>query len=533
MSHTFEFAKLDSSVEIITLEPGEAVVFIGANGSGKTRLGVAFEEQLGSSARRIPAQRRLFMQPNVAIQSLDWARDGLWNGHSTQRRQGRYQGAPAIHQVDDFDFLLQALYAERNNIALNYYEASIGAVKPVSVLDQLKLLWEELLPTKELALGSSSIKVRRREIAGQPVNDYYNCTDMSDGERGIFYMLGQSLMAPSNCLMIIDEPENHVHKSILAKLWSVIERSRPDCSYVYITHDQMFAVEHVKGRRFYIKSYIPHQWDIEEIPSEIELPHALIAELVGSRKPILFVEGERGSLDTTIYSSVYSDRTIMPAGNCDSVIHAVTTLKSNLNLHWLTPVGIVDGDHRDNQSITSLQNLDVYVLPVAEVENVLLLPSVFTELAAAFNCPDVPSVLADMKTVILTEATTHLHAICYRYTLRTLDARLKRVEIIGPKDIMSLKTNFSAEVASIDPAVLYADFETKLQTYIAAKDVESVLRLFDMKGLGAKAASKLGIKHDQFLPKIRVILEDKQRGEKLHNALKGVLPTFSPGMMII
>ena len=38
---------------------------------------------------------------------------------------------------------------------------------------------------------------------------------MSDGERAIFYFIGEVLCAKENSLIIIDEPENHLHKSIL------------------------------------------------------------------------------------------------------------------------------------------------------------------------------------------------------------------------------------------------------------------------------------------------------------------------------
>jgi hypothetical protein len=46
---------------------------------------------------------------------------------------------------------------------------------------------------------------------------------MSDGERAIFYFLGQCLVAPENAAIIIDEPEAPVHKSILQQLWNSIE----------------------------------------------------------------------------------------------------------------------------------------------------------------------------------------------------------------------------------------------------------------------------------------------------------------------
>ena len=42
---------------------GSALIFVGANGGGKTRLAVLIEERLGASAHRISAHRALNMNP--------------------------------------------------------------------------------------------------------------------------------------------------------------------------------------------------------------------------------------------------------------------------------------------------------------------------------------------------------------------------------------------------------------------------------------------------------------------------------------
>lgn len=47
--------KKDNSNLELTLEAGKTTIIIGANGSGKTRLAVFLEEQLGEKAHRIAA----------------------------------------------------------------------------------------------------------------------------------------------------------------------------------------------------------------------------------------------------------------------------------------------------------------------------------------------------------------------------------------------------------------------------------------------------------------------------------------------
>ena len=54
---------LEPQPEILLLETGKTTIIIGANGSGKTRLAVYLEEQLGERAHRIAAHRALNLNP--------------------------------------------------------------------------------------------------------------------------------------------------------------------------------------------------------------------------------------------------------------------------------------------------------------------------------------------------------------------------------------------------------------------------------------------------------------------------------------
>lgn len=58
---------------------------------------------------------------------------------------------------------------------------------------------------------------------------------MSDGERVIFYMIGEVVSVPENSIVVIYEPEMHINKAITKKLWNEIEVERPDCTFVCLT----------------------------------------------------------------------------------------------------------------------------------------------------------------------------------------------------------------------------------------------------------------------------------------------------------
>jgi hypothetical protein len=397
---------------------------------------------------------------------------------------------------------------------------------PTTKLQRLKQIWDELLPHRVLEILEASVKVRPSS-GSAPTS--YDGADMSDGERAIFYFLGQCLAAPDDGALIIDEPEAHIHRSILGPLWDAIEKTRPDCGFVLITHDLAFAVERTSASKYFLRNYEyqPQAWDIESLPENTDLPENVVAELVGSRKPILFVEGDtQGSLDLTVYRHQCSSFTIVPMGSCDAVIRSVKSFKANPALHRIEAKGVVDADHRSVESIADLKKSDVYVLPVAEIENVLLLPAVFAALATAFYHVDPTQAVASLTQSVLGEAQKNIDAVSARCTMRQIDGSLKRVEV-DAKDLASLQSTYTQNIATIDPASIFNGFKSELDQSIQSRNLAAVLRLYDNKGLLAHAATILGIKDKkELMNKVRLLLAH-DNGKTVREELTKVLPAIA------
>ena len=99
---------------------------------------------------------------------------------------------------------------------------------------------------------------------------------MSDGERVIFYLTGEVVCAPENSIIIIDEPEMHIHKSLIKTLFDLIEIERPDCSFIYLTHDIDFAFTRQNAIKIWAKSYVSNNlWDYEILNNEMPIPEQL------------------------------------------------------------------------------------------------------------------------------------------------------------------------------------------------------------------------------------------------------------------
>jgi len=519
-------------IKQLTIGAGTSVIVVGANGSGKTRLGVLLESQIPPQfVQRIAAQKSLTLRDDLSIISLERAdrflRFGTPDGTHVHKAGGRWGNKPATHLLNDFDALQQALFSAHNRVASQHLKdrkLTPDIAVPVTKLEKLKQIWEQLLPHRTLELTEASIQVIP---AGGNVSARYPGSEMSDGERGIFYFLGQSLMAPDAAAIVVDEPESHVHRAILRPLWDAIERARPDCGFVYITHDLDFATGRSASAKYFIRGYqhVPPQWDLHELPEDTGLPDDVVAEIVGSRKPILFIEGERGSLDLTIYGSHYLNFTLVPAGSCGHVVHSVASYRNSAVLHRLLVRGLVDADDRDSNEVAYLQARDIYSLPVAEVENLFALPNIFLALAEALMCSDPSGLFETLKAGILEEVSSNIDLVSLRYTQRQIDRKLKMIDVEA-RDVRALQAVYQEKLSAINPSDIFEGHKSKLRTYIEARDLAGVMRVYDNKGLLSLVARALGLKNQKTLLDRVTRLANEEAGGKLREEFARTLPAI-------
>lgn len=526
-----------AETETISIEASTSIVFIGANGAGKTRLGVFIDNRLSNQnvdVHRIAAHRSLNLNPKIVPPNYEIATNRLFYGHddgkSNQKSIHRFGRKPETILLNDFDHVLSALYAENNDVSIKHRQACIEnphalLPPPSAKIDELKSIWETVLPHRELVVLGGNLKTRTLD------GEEYPASEMSDGERVIFYLIAQALLAKPDTLLIFDEPELHINKSILAKLWDEIESARADCAFMYITHDVEFASSRHAATKYALRSYrkAPHEaWDIELIPDEDEIPDDVVATIIGSRRPILLVEGDGGSLDSSLYRRVYDTFTVIPVGSCNQVVHTVTSFAARSELHRVGCAGLVDADGRTDEEVQELEKRGIYCLPVSEVENLLLLPSVFLELAKTlkFSETDGQSRLKDLQEVVFSQANRDMDGICVRYTKRRIDSAMKKIGL-SETDISGLDTEFKSATMNIEPRTIFADVKATLSTAVEQQDYEKVLLYYDNKGLLCEVAKKLGFQQkslEEFIG--RALRSDES--SSLHSALKACLPTITP-----
>ena len=500
---TFNFSvPTAKDVKPFELGTGESIIFVGANGGGKTRLAVHMENALGLSAHRISAHRALNLNPDIAKiserQALNRLRTGnAQDGGNVDHRQShRWGGKAAVNLLSDFDYVIQALFAEQSNTSLkayNQYKLGTGKQEEpfqFTKFDRLSEIWGRLLPQRHLHIAGDNI------LVSQPGSDRtYGASEMSDGERAIFYLIGQVLVTDENSVLIVDEPELHVHRSIMSRLWDEMEALRPDCAFVFITHDLDFAAARA-AQKFVIQDYDPKpHWTIVDLPESSGFDEELTTLILGSRRPVLFVEGDHTSLDTAIYRCCYPKWTVVPRGSCAEVIHSVVTMRKNADLTRITCSGIVDADDYEDGDKAYLKENDVETLPVSEIENVILLPAVSRAIAKAegYDGEQLEQCLSRLADAVFetVNSPNKIQKVVARYCKRRIDRILKKVDLSSAGTLAEIKTEYLDRTGAIDIESIARHATEQIETARVEHDLEKLLAHYDNKGLLALAASYL------------------------------------------
>ena len=288
-------------------------------------------------------------------------------------KQTKWANKPVEGLQSDFDMLMASLVSEDAHASVSdrlLRKSGIEESYSNTKLDRIIEVWNELLPHREIVRNGFSIEIK------PPNGDLYPLSKCSEGERSLFYILGQALQAMQNSVIIIDEPEIHLNRSILNKFIDRIENERQDCVIFYITHDVDFACSRVDAKKIMIHSY-QHEntWDLSFLDREVPIPEEILVAVLGSRNPVLFVEGTDSSLDV-VYEGVYPQFTRYSVGCCEAVKSTVKSLSSSPLSGHIKAFGVIDRDDLDAEAVIKEESKGVFVSRFAIIENLFLQPEV-------------------------------------------------------------------------------------------------------------------------------------------------------------
>ena len=517
-----------------------AIIIVGANGSGKSRLGAWIEQNGMEKVHRIGAQRNLNFSENIQLKSYEDAENCVLYGGTEVNTHNKGQrwnyGKSYITQlIDDFDNVLAALIALKHNENDKFAneckklknDRSKWPDVPETSVDKLQKVWASVFSQRYLIEDDSKFLakfVNDGQIDVQKTN--YSATQMSDGERAVLYLAAGVLCVPKDKILIIDEPEIHLHRSIVNRLWKTLEKYRPDCLFIYITHDLDFAAAHSNVDKIWIKAYHGgERWDFERLQSE-ELPEQLLLEILGSRRDVLFVEGEKNSYDYQLYSQLYTKYLIIPCGSCSQVIARTKAFRASKMLHDCEVYGLIDRDYRSQQEIEAYKAHHIYVLNVAEVENLFLVEELIRLMAEQFG-EDEDVIFNRVKNFVIDEKFANLinKQIC-QSVVAEIKYKLSCIEIDN-KDEAEAKSSLDMGLSDIKYDDIKHEKQASFEKVLQDRDYKEVLKVFNEKGIAAAIGKELGIEKSMYQNKVINLMKGKMY-DKIVTALKPYLPLEIP-----
>ena len=509
-----------------------SVIIIGANGTGKSKLGAWIEQQNLENVHRIGAQRNLNFNENIALKSYSQAEDFVFWGTDEANIKAQKGcrwgwGQYTTKLMDDFENVLAALIALKNNENEDFVKACKSAEQehiqkpqtPVTAIDVLQAIWNEVFPQRQLSVDDSKFYA---SFEKDSTTIKYSANQMSDGERSVLYLAAQVLCVPNNKILIIDEPEIHLHRSIMNRLWASLEKHRLDCLFIYITHDTQFAALHSHADKIWIREYDGQNWKLEKLLKS-DLPEELLLDILGNRNNVLFVEGEKDSYDMQLYTAIYPQYHVIPCGSCTQVISRTKAFRNNPTLHNCAVYGVIDRDYRSDYEIEKYKEDGIFTLNVAEVENLFLVEEL-VRLMASHMGKDTDEIFASVKDyVINTKFANQINKQICQSVVAQIKYKLACAEI-SKKNESEAKGSLEAALSDINYDQIKSDQEEKFQSALSKQNYTDVIRVFNEKGLVKSIGHFFGLENAEFCSTVIALLQGPKRTDIIE-ALLPYLPT--------
>lgn len=453
-----------------------SIVILGPNGTGKTRFSAQIEKGFLNEVHRITAQKSLKFPEHISGDVLEHARllfrYGVYSGgygrdaYPANKEKHKYSGDIATGSLNDFNALADLLFADFHQSQRNFDKDPI--------LFRVKRIWEAIFSDKSLVLNSSSIYVDSKLNSST-----YNASNMSDGEKIAFYYIGSILCAHEHAIIVVDEPEIHLHRLLVSEIWDKLETERQDCKFIYLTHDIDFAITRQRSKKIWLRRFLEENlFDYEILKNHDVIPEEIFLRIQGSTRPVIFIEGQLDSTDYKLYSSLFKNRTLLPVESCDNVIKYTSSFGKVGAFHRIRPYGIIDRDRRTDEETKKLAKL-VKVLKVAECEHILLTEHV---LNAVIQYKGIQSSALDkIKEIVLKCFERDIELQILEHTRHFYDTYFKSK--IKAKNMYQYKYDLSKFVDSIDVDQKVSITRTTFQEYLSRSDYMSVLCVYNNKKL--------------------------------------------------
>ena len=523
--------------ESIGLECGEVLFVVGANGTGKSALMHKIYTLNQKHSKRIVAHRQTWFESS-----------GLEITSSTKTRM---EGNIANSDIQASSRWKETHASQRSQMVIfnlisseNQYNREITkAVQDddMDYVNQLKLNESPLRKLNRfLNLANLPISISIEEddkvFAKKENSPPYSIAELSDGERNAILIAVDVLTAKDNTLFIIDEPDRHLHRSIVSPLLSSLFKERPDCAFVIATHDltlpldnpdsNILAIRGCKWKADVAFPNVAHQWDADFIKSADEIDDQIKQDILGARRTLLFVEGTDASLDKQIYRILFPNISVLPKRSCSEVEKSVKGINSTDSLNWVRAFGLIDGDDRSEEDIKKLKCQNIFALPCYSVESIYYSQCIMQHIAtrqAKVNGTDSNAMAQSACDEAMKEIKSQQDRLCAKLCVRKVQSKL-RAQSPSWQDI---STGQPIRLC-IEPQMDFSKEKTKFNSLFDGQDAfDKLVRRYPVKDTSAPAtiARKLDfLNKEKYENAVRIMLmEDEAVRNEVKSNLLGEL----------
>lgn len=477
---TFNFPDFNNQQVSIPLTSDSVVFVLGANGTGKSGLMHKLFSQNHGSAKRISAHRQTWFTSNT----LDFTpsnkvrtEKSITNEDNNLHSRWQDSHHSARLQVTIFN-LINAQNERARKIADAVDTDDANLVLELKKQEAPLKTLNHLLRLSNLPI-EISVEEDEKLFASKNGGEKYSIAELSDGERNAILIAADVLTAKPGMLFVIDEPERHLHRSIISPLLNSLFQKRTDCAFVIATHDISLPMDNPDSSTLVVRdckwngnSII--QWDTDFISSALNLDYQIKQDILGARRTLLFVEGTQGSLDQHVYSILFPEASVIPQGNCLDVERAVYGIAATEPLSWINAVGLVDADDRSAADITELQSRNIWALPCYSVEAIYYNPDVIRRIAvrqAALTGKNVDILVSAATNAVTQSLSPHRDRLCARLCERRVRSQVQSptwqtIQNGGTFSVnLDLQAPLDAERARFDAYISNNDIQGLIQRY--------------------------------------------------------------------
>ncbi|WP_082656347.1 AAA family ATPase [Bradyrhizobium valentinum] len=529
MGIEFEVPLMDGSSLKFSMEDGEAIFILGANGTGKSSLLHHFIRQHGTRAHRISAHRQM------------WFEDDVINVSAVQRSQIR---ANASNYDQDPNSRIRDPWASSRPSAVvfdlmdseNLRAREITAAMDRRDVDKATKLSEKAGPLQRVndLFRVANLPIQLEFAAGSQVrasrqgSPHFSISRLSDGERNALLIASDVLTAKPGTILIIDEPERHLHRSISSPLLSGLFAERPDCLFVVSSHDVTLASEYSHSKMLLLRDCKYNgsvRWDANLLPPKEMIDDQLRLDILGARKKVLFVEGDPHSLDKGLYALVFPNVSVIAKGPSRSIQHAVSAIRASYDLHWLCPFGLVDNDNRTVEEIASLETEFIYSLPHYSVESIYYHSEVQGRVASRTGALTGANAL-ELFSSARAAAFEALRGQGRRLSERAILLKLRAQVMQQLPRSADIQQGTPVNI-SIDTSAAVAAEAARFDSLLASSNLEELIRRYPVRETAALSniAKQLGFQsRSQYESAVRKLLIDDADALAFVRGLFGELP---------